>query len=186
MMLRHSRISSAENFRPGSKVGSLLQQVQKNVLEALTLEANWLGVVDRDAWTDEQIAEKRRNLANLLVLPRFCIESYLIVPEELWLGFQPKHQQAINGGIQAFIQAVHDVLPQWRNHAALWNVIHPLWERLRAAGFNTAFHDLNTAQNDAEVEQCLRQWSQHLDPDVLLAQIQTQKLTSPHAPQRRN
>ncbi|SUG73763.1 putative cytoplasmic protein [Salmonella enterica subsp. enterica] len=100
---------------------------KKNVLEALALEANWLGVVDRDAWTDEQIAEKRRNLANLLVLPRFCIESYLIVPEELWLGFQPKHQQAINGGIQAFIQAVHDVLPQWRNHAALWNVIHPLW-----------------------------------------------------------
>ncbi|WP_077950086.1 DUF4435 domain-containing protein [Salmonella enterica] len=148
---------------------------KKNVLEALALEANWLGVVDRDAWTDVQIAEKRRNLANLLVLPRFCIESYLIAPEELWLVFQPKHQQAINGGIQAFIQAVHDVLPQWRNHAALWNVIHPLWERLRAAGFNTAFHDLNTAQNDAEVEQCLRQWSQHLDPDVLLAQIQTQK-----------
>lgn len=50
---------------------------KKNVLEALTLEANWLGVVDCDAWTDEQIAEKRRNLANLLVLPRFCIESYL-------------------------------------------------------------------------------------------------------------
>lgn len=137
---------------------------KKNVLEALALEANWLGVVDRDAWTDVQIAEKRRNLANLLVLPRFCIESYLIAPEELWLVFQPKHQQAINGGIQAFIRAVHDVLPQWRNHAALWNVIHPLWERLRAAGFNTAFHDLNTAQNDAEVEQCLRQWSQHLIP----------------------
>lgn len=90
---------------------------KKNVLEALALEANWLGVVDRDAWTDVQIAEKRRNLANLLVLPRFCIESYLIAPEELWLVFQPKHQQAINGGIQAFIQAVHDVLPQWRNHA---------------------------------------------------------------------
>ncbi|MBJ4539380.1 DUF4435 domain-containing protein, partial [Salmonella enterica subsp. enterica serovar Mbandaka] len=66
---------------------------KKNVLEALALEANWLGVVDRDAWTDVQIAEKRRNLANLLVLPRFCIESYLIAPEELWLVFQPKHQQ---------------------------------------------------------------------------------------------
>lgn len=60
---------------------------KKNVLEALALEANWLGVVDRDAWTDVQIAEKRRNLANLLVLPRFCIESYLIAPEELWLCF---------------------------------------------------------------------------------------------------
>ncbi|ECA1329205.1 DUF4435 domain-containing protein [Salmonella enterica subsp. enterica serovar Leatherhead] len=148
---------------------------KKNVLEALTFEANWLGVVDRDAWTDEQIAEKRRNQTNLLVLPRFCIESYLIVPEELWRGFQPKHQQAINGGVQTFTQSVHDILPQWRNHAALWGVIHPLWEQLRAAGFNTAFHELTTAQDDAEVERYLRQWSQYLDPDALLSRIQTQK-----------
>lgn len=174
-------ISALQNFltqiHPGWEQQWVLSGAgsKQRVLQALSLEANWLGIVDRDAWTEDQVTEKCRNQANLLVLPRFCIESYLVVPEELWQGFPPKHQQKVDGGINTLIQHIYSVLPQWRNHAALWFVIQPLWEQLRAAGFNTAFREFTTAQNDAEVERCLRQWSQYLDPDALLERIQIRK-----------
>lgn len=54
------------------------------VVDILAQENDWLGIVDRDEWTDEVITEKQRELTNLFVLPRFCIENYAIDPDELW------------------------------------------------------------------------------------------------------
>jgi hypothetical protein len=145
------------------------------VLEALPLAPDWLGIVDRDAWTDDIIAVKQREHPNLLVLPRFCIESYLVVPEELWEAFREIHRQRVEGGLPVFVQQIHSLLPVWRNHAAVWSIIHPLWEQLRIAGFNDAFHRIDAAQNEAEIENLLRQWNQHLDPEVLLTRIRIRK-----------
>jgi len=60
---------------------------KKIILDILSEENTWLGLIDRDEWTEDVIIEKQNQLPNLVVLPRFCMESYLIEPEELWKAF---------------------------------------------------------------------------------------------------
>lgn len=153
---------------------------KKHVLETLSLEPGWLGIVDRDAWTDDIIADKQRRLPNLLVLPRYCIESYLLVPEEIWQALRDKHRQAMAGGLPAMVDHIHSALPAWRNHAAVWSIIYPLWDKLRAAGFNDAFHHITAAQNEAEIEKLLHQWNQQLDPGELMQHIRRRKAEIAH------
>jgi len=69
------------------------------VLDILVGESTWLGLVDRDEWSQDLIVQKQARLPNLLVLPRFCLESYLIDPDELWAAFPPNQRTKIAGGL---------------------------------------------------------------------------------------
>lgn len=66
---------------------------KKQALEIAALESAWLVLVDRDEWTANEVRDFQQRQANLIVLPRFCLESYLIDPAELWLGLPAKQQQ---------------------------------------------------------------------------------------------
>nr|WP_128860612.1 DUF4435 domain-containing protein [Shigella sp. FC1967] len=57
---------------------------KRNVVDILSKQPTWLGIVDRDEWDNAQLSQRQQQLPNLLVLPRFCIENYLTVPRELW------------------------------------------------------------------------------------------------------
>ena len=79
---------------------------KSDVVKMIKREAGWLGLVDRDEWTETEIAEKKEECANLTVLPRFCLESYLIDPADLWAAFPEKQRAKIAGGEAQFRSAV--------------------------------------------------------------------------------
>lgn len=147
-------------------------QKKANVLELLAREPNWIGVVDRDEWTAHLIAEKQRELLNLWVLPRYCLENYLCDPEELWAMLPPGQQQKIQGGVQALRAAVTGTLRQWCQHGALWQVVNPLWEGLRHRGFNTDLLNVENAGDEAFIRQTLNEWHQFLSPAPIWAGYQ--------------
>ncbi|MGL6150790.1 MAG: hypothetical protein ACRC1N_06280 [Aeromonas sobria] len=147
-------------------------QKKANVLALLAREPNWIGVVDRDEWTAHLIAEKQRELPNLWVLPRFCLENYLCDPAELWAMLPPGQQQKIEGGYQALYAAITDNLPIWRLHGALWQVINPLWEGLRALGFKERLLDIQQAGDEQAIRQTLNEWHQYLSPEPIWADYQ--------------
>ena len=127
---------------------------KRQLRELLKLEPTWLGLVDRDEWGPGEIEEYTAQHRNLMVLPRFCLESYLIHPAELWQAIPPERQTAVDGGQSEFSTRIQGDLPRYLKHGALFKVVTPLWSGLRALGFKEALaseESVDKAQNDNEV-----------------------------------
>jgi Protein of unknown function (DUF4435) len=168
-----------ERFLPGweQRWGIAEAGNKRQLLDLLRLEPNWLGLVDRDEWDQAVIAERIANQPNLLVLPRFCLENYLVNPTELWQAIPSTRQAGVGGGLQAFTAAIQGDLTQYLRHGALWKVVTPLWSGLRALGFKETLaseNSLATAQSDAEIQRILNDWDALLDPTRIIADFQTQ------------
>lgn len=148
---------------------------KQNVLDILALENTWYGLIDRDEWSESKIMQLEQNYPHLMFLPRFCIESYLINPSEIWQALRPKHQERIVGGEAAFTRMFEQEVERWFNHAAVWFVVNPLWEKLRSAGFNSALLDVDTVCQDTEIERILRSWGTLINPENLTREIQLRK-----------
>ena len=56
---------------------------KSQVLKCLERQSDWHGLVDRDAWTEEEIRRAIQRYPNLHLLPRFCLENFLIDPAEI-------------------------------------------------------------------------------------------------------
>lgn len=84
-----------EKLAPEWSRGWVLAEAGKKsaVLEIVRREPTWAGVVDRDEWADEKNEELEAELRNLAVLPRYCLENYLIVPSELWAALPLSKRQ---------------------------------------------------------------------------------------------
>lgn len=135
------------------------------VLAIIRKEPDWIGVVDRDEWSASKIADLETELANLWFLPRYCIENYLLVPQELW-GALPENQQIkIAGGLVELTQSITNDLARWRCNGVLWSVINPMWEGLRSLGFKKALLDPAIATNETKIRTKLQEWHQFLEPD---------------------
>ncbi|MCN5345819.1 hypothetical protein [Escherichia coli] len=113
---------------------------KRNVIEILSKQPTWLGIVDRDEWDNAQLNHRQQQLPNLLVLPRFCIENYLVVPSELLPGLPPKQRAKLPGESAAAIEAITSSitanLESWIQFGTAWAIINPLWDELRSLGFN--------------------------------------------------
>jgi len=168
-----------EHFVPGWEKRWVIAEAgnKRQLLELLALEPDWLGLVDRDEWDRAAIEERIAEQPNLMVLPRFCLENYLINPSELWQALPPIRQAEVGGGEKALQDEIERELPQYRRHGVLWKVVTPLWSGLRALGFKEALaskESLATAQNDAEIQRILKKWDALLDPDRIFTDFQTQ------------
>jgi hypothetical protein len=144
---------------------------KRRVVEALAQEPNWLGLVDRDEWDAEVQSQYRAQQANLLVLPRFCLESFLVSPSELWRAFPDKQRNKVAGGEQAFRLALLASLHQWVRHAALWHGVRPLWQQLRSAGFPDDVTKKPPSPSDQELRAYFVKWHGLLDADELLNRV---------------
>lgn len=142
------------------------------VLDILAKESAWLGLVDRDEWPQGMIEQKQIKLPNLMVLPRFCMESYLINPDELWAAFPPKQQAEIKGGLAQLRTELLADKDKWVRHGVLWSVINPLWSGLRALGFKEVLLDIDTAQDDDRIKETLQEWHDYLDPQHIFTTFQ--------------
>lgn len=143
-----------------------------NVLKMLEQEDGWLGVVDPDEWTAEIISQQQKIHANLWILPRYCIENYLIVPDELWSALPPKQQAKVVGGAALLQQRIITDLERWVCHGVLWSVVNPLWEGLRSLGFKEALLDPEIAQDNQKIKATLADWHHYLEPDDLFQTYQ--------------
>ncbi len=168
-----------ERFVPGWEqrwaiaVAGNKRQLQK----LLALEPGWLGVVDRDEWDQHAITAKTSELTNLMVLPRFCLESYLINPTELWYAIPPDRQTGLSGGEASLRAAIELDLRDYLRHGALWRVVTPLWSGLRALGFKEALaseSSVGAAQDDTQIRRILGDWGTLLDPERIFADFQAQ------------
>jgi hypothetical protein len=135
------------------------------VLNILAEETDWLGVVDRDEWTEAVLAEKRAEIPNLFVLPRFCIESYAVDPEELWPAIPPALRDRVSDGREGLRREILSDIERWLRHGVLWSEINPLWSGLRSLGFKEKLLGFDVAQDDAQILETLKEWHDHLDPD---------------------
>lgn len=115
-----------EKLAPEWSRGWVLAEAGKKsaVLEIVRREPTWAGVVDRDEWADEKNEELEAELRNLAVLPRYCLENYLIVPSELWAALPPKQKAKIPGGQQALQDKILEDLDRWVRHGVLWSVVN--------------------------------------------------------------
>ena len=145
---------------------------KSDVVKMIKREAGWLGLVDRDEWTETEIAEKKKEeCANLTVLPRFCLESYLIDPADLWAAFPEKQRSKIEGGEAQFRSAVLADLTEWVRHAALWHGVRPLWRQLRSLGFPDSVLGNPPMPDDAALRAKFAEWHATLDADTVLAGV---------------
>jgi hypothetical protein len=172
-----------ERFVPGwAQRWAIAEAGNKHQLQKLLAsEPDWLGLVDRDEWDDDVIAQRQAELPNLMVLPRFCLENYLIDPAELWHAIPPARQQALAGGEAAFRATIEGQLPAHLRHGALWKVVTPLWSGLRALGFKEALASeasVSTAQDDDQIRRVLGQWDRLLDPDRIFADFRVHLTTA--------
>lgn len=143
-----------------------------NALNIIKEETGWLGVVDPDEWPDTKIIQLETEYNNLWVLPRYCVESYLIMPEEIWAALPSHQREKINGGLDGLTQQIKVDLNLWRCHSALWSVINPLWKSLRSLGFNDDLLKPEIATNDQLIRQKLSEWYAHLEPEQIWQQYQ--------------
>ena len=150
-----------------------------DVLEIVKREPGWVGVIDRDEWSGLRLQELEATHPNLWILPRYCIENYLIVPEELWNAIPPKRQTVIDGGLEALSQGILADLDRWVAHAALWQEVNPMWEGLRQLGFKEALLDPAIATDDEAIKEKLAQWHDYLNPTGVYERFE-QKRASLH------
>lgn len=154
-----------------------------NVLKILDAQPNWIGLVDRDEWDQARITAEQAvqgRAGRLHILPRFCVESYMVYGPELWAALPPLQQANIPGGQAALSQDLQTDLIDWVRHGALWHVVNPLQDGLRVAGFKDALLDRDNAQSDTRIKQALADWDRVLDPTIIWNDFQS-KLTQVNA-----
>lgn len=158
---------------------------KKPLQEILAEESQWIGIVDRDEWDEEAAEEHRKKLPNLWVLPRFCLENYLIDPDELWDALPEALQKGVRGGRAAFSDEIVRESPKYVRHGALWTVVSPLWSGLRARGFKEALaseESIENAQNDDEIRRILDEWDALLNPARIFAEFHAELKESTSLP----
>lgn len=125
------------------------------VLRLLKERPGLHAMVDRDAWDEKECAAKQREYKTLHILPRFCIENFLICPDEL------------ENAIPAFAQLAPIItreIPSAARHACLWRAAQPLYEELLQAGFNRALLHY-PPPSEPEMKELLFSWQQLLGPE---------------------
>lgn len=153
---------------------------KEHVIDVLKQKPNWCGVIDPDEWTEEIVEQKQKEITNLWVLPRYCLENYLVLPTELWNAFPKKQQDKVAGGRNDLETRITADLDKWVCHGVLWSVVNPLWEGLRSHGFKEDLLDPEIAQDDNKIQDTLTRWHDYLEPIALfqryqnkLAEVQT-------------
>jgi hypothetical protein len=129
-----------------------------------THRPHWLGIIDRDEWSEEEVRTSLEKSAHLRALPRFCIESYFCVPEEIWMTLPEPQKARFNHDIHQLGQPVLGKLPEWVAHGALWRVLQNFKS---SSGLpheleNRPVRDIN------EIRRILEQWHNQLAPETII------------------
>ena len=103
-----------------------------NVLRMLEREPEWLGLVDRDAWSARTRDAYEGKLRNLYFLLLYCIENYLIdvnILEEIF-GSRGCGQE-----LSQALRTIRAQIPGAVRHGSLWRAVQPLYDELMCLCF---------------------------------------------------
>ena len=131
-----------------------------------THRPDWIGIMDLDEWSDEDVQEAAQGSDRLKALPRFCIESYFCHPNELWPAIPPSQRDQLGGGLDELARPIYDALPDWVMHGALWRVLRRLYRETNLP----VELERGPVTNEDKISQILTDWYQNLAPDRVLAQ----------------
>ncbi len=124
------------------------------VIRLIKERPDFHAMVDRDTWDEEECKSMEHQFPHLHILPRFCIENFLICPDEL---------EASIPGMKKFVSTISKEIPTAIRHACLWRAAQPLYEELLQAGFNRALLRYPPPMED-ETDRLLLSWQWLLDP----------------------
>ena len=133
------------------------------------------GIVDKDTWDEEQIAKfERNNGGKLCVLPRYCLENYLVLPDEIWEALSANQKRTITSDNLLDLESISQNIMGWKKHAAMWKTIAPLRSQLFNSHFENALLPKTIALDfsDDYVKQQLQVWSDILDPETIFSTFQ--------------
>lgn len=145
-------------FHPAEGKSKLINELEKS--------PDFIGIIDKDEWSEGDIADSKNKLSNLIVIPRYCMESYLVDPEEIWKIWEklPDNRRK-HVKYDEFRSAILENLENWTRHAALWHAVLPLYMRLKKSGFNQIFLNLtDIIKNEEFIKEKLNEWHKILDP----------------------
>ncbi len=141
-----------------------------SVVRMLERQPGWIGLVDRDAWSEQDILKAEKKTPNLRLLPRYCIENYLVDAAAL----EALTARAEGPARQRAQRALREIEAQWPDavrHGSLWRAIQPLQDQLQALGFNGALLRFQLP-DDAQVRRVLADWSALMDDQRIYGEYQ--------------
>jgi hypothetical protein len=127
---------------------------------------DWIGVIDLDEWNPDDLAKAATRSSRLLILPRFCIESFFCHPDEIWKAIPLTQRQRVGDDPEVLRQPILAALPDWVAHGAMWRVLRRLYHAARLPA------ELEQAPitDEAEIRRILETWHKSLAPDLVMQQ----------------
>lgn len=147
---------------------------KNNVIKILAKKTDWFGIIDPDEWSKDTLEQKKVEHENLLFLPRYCLENYLIFPNELWNSIPDKKKKKTGIGLDDLEEQITLDLDKWVRHGVLWSVVNPLREGLKVLGFKDDLLEPKIAKNNRLIKEKLEAWHDYLDPERLYSDYQSQ------------
>lgn len=154
---------------PGWKTRFVLlpaQGKQRVVSGVCVHRPDWLGVIDHDKWNPDDLAEAGARSPRLLILPRFCIESFFCNPDEIWETIPLAQRERVGDDPEVLRQPTLAALPDWVAHGAMWRVLRKLYHAARLPA------ELERAPitDETEIRRILERWHESLAPDLVIQQ----------------
>ncbi len=142
---------------------------KENVFRGVkTYHPEWGGIVDSDGRSIDYIQANLKDVHRVRTLPRFCLENYFCVPDELWSALPPGQKAALANDVQRLAKPILAALPDWVAHGAMWRVIHGRRQDLLYEHSFPAKLDREPVTDRVEIRQILEGWHAQLDPDLIL------------------
>ncbi|PKM01561.1 MAG: hypothetical protein CVV17_07065, partial [Gammaproteobacteria bacterium HGW-Gammaproteobacteria-7] len=140
---------------------------KSHVIQGVTVHRpGWVGVIDRDEWSQADVEAASKRSPRLHILPRFCVESYFCDPVELWAALPVPQRQRVEDKLQALAGPILAALPDWIAHGAMWRVLRDLY---KAARLPAELED-HPVTDEPSIRRVLTDWHTRLAPDSVLAQ----------------
>jgi hypothetical protein len=135
-----------------------------------THHPDWLGIMDIDERSQVQVQAMANVSEHLIVLPRFCIESFFCYPEEIW-PLIPAHQQnRLDNGFADFSQLIGAHLDDWVAHGAMWRVLRELYHQTRLP----EELERSPVTDSNHIREILTNWHESLSPDRVIESYESE------------
>lgn len=132
------------------------------VLKILADRPHFRAIVDRDTWSDAACEKNLRKYPSLHILPRYCIENFIICPEEL------------NAALPNFEEAAGEIaleIPNAIRHGCFWRSAQPLYQELTERGFNRALMKY-PPPDDGQMRAMVRSWQELLSVENIQSALE--------------
>lgn len=125
---------------------------------------DWAGIVDMDEGFPEDIRNRTANSPRIQTLPRFCLESFFILPDEIW----PVVPDSLKAQLEmaTWESTILREVPAWVAHGAMWRVLRRIYQNNRLPDGL----DREPITDRVTIKQILVTWHQSLSPTQVMAE----------------